>query len=323
MEMLISQLKSASWYEKNNYYLFFSGVPPNEANLAGVMPRGKHFGFIFPQHVSMPIEKAILHELAHGIGALQHTFDDEYKIPQGNSASVCDYPPGTMFFKYQWDKLHDPGWLNGIADEQEDFALEVFDDIGEWVDIRSLQTPIITPSQKALNISGITQVKFNHGGATVLFRLQNGKIYSAVVGSNGVFYGYVPKELADGLTGVFTVEKANLLQQSLFKGFSHAAMNSEVYAKAFLQQNDVLLNCVCSYFFQVLYQKETSKGSSSIGLFHLMPKKESVPEILVTTRKQKAFTVRQAPSTISNYDLFYPTLQVMQRWCNCVVISTH
>jgi hypothetical protein len=249
MEMLISQLKSASWYEKNNYYLFFSGVPPNEANLAGVMPRGKHFGFIFPQHVSMPIEKAILHELAHGIGALQHTFDDEYKIPQGNSASVCDYPPGTMFFKYQWDKLHDPGWLNGIADEQEDFALEVFDDIGEWVDIRSLQTPIITPSQKALNISGITQVKFNHGGATVLFRLQNGKIYSAVVGSNGVFYGYVPKELADGLTGVFTVEKANLLQQSLFKGFSHSAMNSEVYAKAFLQQNDVLLNCVCSYFF--------------------------------------------------------------------------
>lgn len=249
MEMLISQVKSNSWYEKNNYYLFLSGVPPNESTLAGLMPRGKHFGFIFPQSTNLPLDKILLHELAHGIGAMQHTFDDEFKIPQGNSSSVCDYPPGYFFFKYQWDKLHDPGWLNGLSDEQEDFALEVFDDIGEWVDIRSLQTPIITPSQKALNIPGIAQVKFNHGGATVLFRLQNGKIYAAVVGSNGVFYGYVPKELADGLSGVFTVEKAALLQQSLFKEFTHAPINSDAYAKAFLKQNEVLLNCVCEYFF--------------------------------------------------------------------------
>ncbi len=105
------------------YYLFFvdnvtdkkdgSGTP-----VSGYMPRGYNCGFIYDGGS----ERTIAHELGHGIGNLEHVFENSNN--SGKTANLMDYANGEELWHFQWDQIQDPSrvWMKWNKDESE----------GEW-----------------------------------------------------------------------------------------------------------------------------------------------------------------------------------------------
>ncbi|MCU0420344.1 MAG: hypothetical protein MUC38_11895, partial [Cyclobacteriaceae bacterium] len=110
----------------DTYYLFLV-KNPKAGKLAGYMPRGKKFGFIFTdQAASEPaIIHTMAHELGHGAFNLRHTFAEEkYTIPQGSTDNLMDYTPtfGTKLYKHQWDQMRYPEIVMGLFEGDKDAA---------------------------------------------------------------------------------------------------------------------------------------------------------------------------------------------------------
>jgi hypothetical protein len=99
----------------------------NKANpdtIAGDMPIGKRFGYIFLN--KYPDKKNVFsHEIGHGLFNLKHTFDgysfEKNQLPD----NVMDYSNGSKFSKHQWDLLHDPALSFGLFNNDEDNQLNV------------------------------------------------------------------------------------------------------------------------------------------------------------------------------------------------------
>ena len=114
----------------DTYYLFLV-KNPKAGKLAGYMPRGKEFGFIFTDQAGS--EQAIIHtmahELAHGAFNLRHTFAEEkYTIPQGSTDNLMDYTQafGTKLYKHQWDQMRYPEIVIGLFEGDEDAAYKAW-----------------------------------------------------------------------------------------------------------------------------------------------------------------------------------------------------
>jgi hypothetical protein len=90
----------------------------SQQGVAGDMPRGKQFGYIFSNVVSTgeAMAKTTSHEIAHGLFKLIHTFDPTIGLSQGVSNNLLDYSNDTCLYKYQWDQLHDPSTLSAMFD---------------------------------------------------------------------------------------------------------------------------------------------------------------------------------------------------------------
>jgi hypothetical protein len=90
------------------------------------MPRNKQFGYIFTGSFTGNDEMhlAVAHELGHGQFVLKHTFDKDYKLPQGKTDNLMDYTRGARHIaKWQWDLMHDPGVVMRVFERDKDAAV--------------------------------------------------------------------------------------------------------------------------------------------------------------------------------------------------------
>ena len=98
-------------------YLFI--LPSADEVVAGDMPRGKQFGYLF----SGDDGRVAAHEIGHGLFKLKHTFDG-YGFAKGElSNNLMDYPAGDQLTKYQWDQVRDPGMVIPVFEKEEDGEL--------------------------------------------------------------------------------------------------------------------------------------------------------------------------------------------------------
>jgi hypothetical protein len=87
--------------------------------IAGDMPRGKQFGYLFQGSTS----QTIAHEIGHGLFHLDHPFDranasksfDQGDLPD----NLMEYGGGTNLVKLQWDAIHSPGLVIGLFERDE------------------------------------------------------------------------------------------------------------------------------------------------------------------------------------------------------------
>ncbi|MDR2423543.1 MAG: hypothetical protein LBD59_02325 [Prevotellaceae bacterium] len=62
-------------------------------------------------------------KLGHGQFVLKHTFDKDYKLPQGKTDNLMDYTRGARHIaKWQWDLIHDPGVVMRVFERDKDAA---------------------------------------------------------------------------------------------------------------------------------------------------------------------------------------------------------
>ncbi|HSZ72485.1 MAG TPA: hypothetical protein VK750_07390, partial [Cytophagaceae bacterium] len=122
-------LQSNSGLNASSPYLFvFSTSPtsgPDEQGrgILGDMLRNKQFGYIFLPN-NNDIGQTAAHELGHGVFHLNHTFDTQYYLSQGDlPANLMDYSGGDQFAKLQWDAVYVPSLVIGIFDKEGDAQL--------------------------------------------------------------------------------------------------------------------------------------------------------------------------------------------------------
>ncbi len=104
-------------------------------SMAGDMPRGVQFGYLFTEGASTSeVAHTVAHELGHGRLKLEHTFDSDYKIAQGVTDNLMDYAGGMHLAKWQWDLINDPGVVIPGFDGDEDTMLPglIFKGIEFW-----------------------------------------------------------------------------------------------------------------------------------------------------------------------------------------------
>jgi hypothetical protein len=115
MKALNAAYKSQRGVDKQTVYLFVLKTGNVKGyNLAGDMPRGSQFGYIFTEGQNQEnINHTIAHEVGHGKFKLRHTFDSDYGgiLKQGSTDNLMDYGTGTHLAKWQWDMLFDPALL--------------------------------------------------------------------------------------------------------------------------------------------------------------------------------------------------------------------
>jgi len=109
-------------YKQDAITLFIIENVTGADGVAGDMPRGKQFGYLFNGADS----KTIAHEVGHGIFHLDHPF---YRANAAKSfdkgdldGNVMEYPPfmGEQFVKLQWDAIHSPGLVIGLFERDEE-----------------------------------------------------------------------------------------------------------------------------------------------------------------------------------------------------------
>jgi hypothetical protein len=121
MKALNAAYKSQRGVDKNTVYLFVMNRGSVGGNhLAGDMPRGSQFGYLFKSgQDGETLNRTVAHELAHGRFKLRHTFDSDYgKLVTDNN--LMDYSGGVHLAKWQWDMLFDPALLVSPFEGDED-----------------------------------------------------------------------------------------------------------------------------------------------------------------------------------------------------------
>jgi hypothetical protein len=102
--------------------------------VAGDMPRGKQFGYLFPGASA----QTVAHEIGHGIFHLDHPFDRANaakSFAKGDLAdNLMEYGEGTHLVKLQWDAIHAPGLVVGVFEGDEDAMAKAVKDYYITVD---------------------------------------------------------------------------------------------------------------------------------------------------------------------------------------------
>ncbi|MBO9203039.1 MULTISPECIES: hypothetical protein [Niastella] len=201
MKALNKAYSSARSVQQDAVYLFV--LDGSDSTIAGDMPRGKQFGYLFTGSNG----NVVAHELGHGLFKLKHTFDS-YGFQQGElSGNVMDYPAGYSFTKYQWDQIHDPGIAVGIFDSEGDgqslaeaylkcvnddkiaagLGKIFYDPIGQTVQLDDDMTPYAFFGSREGDIYG-NLAAFKKGGKIYLYLLYSG---GANAGEYGGVYGTI------------------------------------------------------------------------------------------------------------------------------------
>jgi hypothetical protein len=87
--------------------------------IAGDMPRGKQFGYLFGGSTA----RTVAHEIGHGLFHLDHPFDRANAAKSFDRGDLADnlmeYQDGTNLVKLQWDAIHAPGLVIGLFERDE------------------------------------------------------------------------------------------------------------------------------------------------------------------------------------------------------------
>lgn len=136
-QAVIRHYKQNGPYNPDAYYLFVFGgdVQPDRSEVAGFMPIGRQFGFVFSNNLhaleggKTSLPGTMAHELGHGIFGLSHPFD-QYGTTQKGTPWLMDYSEnGFSFSHMDWAQIHNP-----------DLKFYVFqdEDEGEFVSIPNI-----------------------------------------------------------------------------------------------------------------------------------------------------------------------------------------
>ncbi len=193
--------------DKSKYYIFLvNGF--DDPNELGYMVRGRAMGFV---KASQPnVLQTISHELAHGMGALEHSWKDNGP-EQGTTSNLMDYNGGNNLIKAQWKELRDwdvvPSLWDGTEDAQNAVVAVNDYDLTEFLNPDGSIT-FATPSGKPISLKGsISELTFQtlsffggHGsleegieqppfGSLVAFTI-DGTAYTMDINETGQFLGY-------------------------------------------------------------------------------------------------------------------------------------
>ena len=122
MKAINNAYMQSSGYKEDVITLFIIEKVTGNENIAGDMPRGKQFGYLFKGSTS----QTVAHEIGHGIFHLDHPFaraNAARSFGKGElDGNVMEYPPymGDLFVKLQWDAMHSPGLVIGLFERDED-----------------------------------------------------------------------------------------------------------------------------------------------------------------------------------------------------------
>lgn len=230
MKALNSAYTGGRTIQEDAVYLFV--LNSSDSTLAGDMPRGKQFGYLFAGSDG----KTAAHEIGHGLFKLKHVFDNEYGFKQGEVPSnVMDYPAGNGFAKYQWNQLYKPGIVIGLFEKDGDGQNVK---LNNYLDKTMLNTDelyfsFLTPDGKRIYLpKTIKQPVFAHSistlscdklvaGTLLGFTIVDGTTetkYNAAA-ANNQFAGYYSNA---GTEYPYTVP-ANVSKESLVMMFSESA----------------------------------------------------------------------------------------------------
>jgi TANFOR domain-containing protein len=221
MKALNNAYTGARTVQQEAVYLFV--LNSSDSTLAGDMPRGKQFGYLFTGADG----KTAAHEIGHGLFRLKHAFDNEYGFKQGDLPSnVMDYPAGDRFAKYQWNQLYKPGIVIGLFESDEDgqslgepylkcinddktavgLGKLFYDPIGQVVQLGDDMTPYaFFGSKEGVNYGNLAAFK------------KNGKIYIYLLyasGANAGDYGGVYGAI-DGSGKIETLKIAHAIAKQV------------------------------------------------------------------------------------------------------------
>lgn len=126
MRALNDAYKTSHAYDKSANYLFFlkatGNSDINNRDLAGFMPRGSQFGYIFTSEVKDANEAiTVAHELGHGRWKLYHPFDKHYGgfDEARQTINLLAYGNGGHIAKWQWDQMNDPALVVSVFEGDE------------------------------------------------------------------------------------------------------------------------------------------------------------------------------------------------------------
>lgn len=178
----------------NAHYIFVvNGF--NDPSENGYMPRGSSFGFV--KFNQSDLVRTISHELAHGMGSLEHTWANGGP-DQGATENLMDYPLPTAvdkrnLTKFQWKELRDFDFLPSVFDDAQDASS------AETV-FAGLDDPIwSTETRKKIDKSYFPNGAVFVAGENTFFKFTDeadSKI-SALLFTNGILSGF---EVSDGNT---------------------------------------------------------------------------------------------------------------------------
>ncbi len=195
-------------YDESTLYLFIIENVTGNEGVAGDMPRGKQFGYLFPGAK----EQTIAHEVGHGVFNLEHPFsltlNKSFK-KEDLQDNLMQYFKGTRLTKYQWDGIHAPGRVIGLFEKDEDAMSEqVYHSIslGKVVDLNTYiqgeSINYITPDGRIIMLDKSIQPSFTgivysntainkRISKGVLLGFQKGRdIFLAVFHNGNYFQGY-------------------------------------------------------------------------------------------------------------------------------------
>lgn len=160
--------KKAKDIDDNSVYLFVvNEAALSDGDLAGKMPRGSQFGFVFTkQATEAAIVRTVVHEIGHGDYTLEHTFSTNVGLDKGSTDNLMDYGSGYGLIKYQWDVLHDPGSVWGIFEDDAAGENYTVTDISrDLLNADGKTVAFLTPSGTILAVpfAGLKSVEFQYG----------------------------------------------------------------------------------------------------------------------------------------------------------------
>lgn len=196
MKALNSAYSSARTVQQDAVYLFV--MSGSDSTIAGDMPRGKQFGYLF----NGADGKVAAHEIGHGLFSLKHVFDNNYGFKQGElPANVMDYPAGDRFAKHQWDLMYKPGLVIGLFEGDGDAQSQRYSTLPDKFRNEDRTFTFITPAGSLVTVpADAHDFIFNYGvidlainkdhvsGYLQAFTLSNIKYQVSV--SSDKFYNY-------------------------------------------------------------------------------------------------------------------------------------
>ncbi len=172
---------------KNKYYLFLVDGFDNPDEV-GYMVRGKALGFVSVNQTN--VLNTISHELAHGMGALEHSWKDNGP-DRGTTHNLMDYDessnqlPKNNLIKAQWKELRDLDILPSLFDDVDDYMSQMAQFSAEIPSEQALSTiqyeyieESLVSVDDALMVNGGWYVKFKTPSRSKFthFCLVNGKV---------------------------------------------------------------------------------------------------------------------------------------------------
>ena len=268
---------SSAFTEEGAYYIFV--VPGfDDAATEGYMVRGKALGFVAS---SAPL-LTYGHELAHGLGALNHSWKDNGP-EQGATSNLMDYastssatpPVNHQLTKAQWKELRDFDLLPSLWDEVEDatsLALNgnITSLLSTFVNPDSSLT-FISPAGQPITIKGnITQIKF----ATYEDQWYNTQTNSSIPNTT-IAIGSLISFTLDGkyYSGKASTDVSN------FIGFSNGV---DYYIDSLTQQNSYTPLCVLPSYSKEGFSSVIFQANQNTSNYIILKKNKGEGPVLET-----------------------------------------